>query len=86
MPITPEEFSSSGAMNPAAFATEITPADTDLDEYTRALYVGGAGNVTVLTAGGDTVTFVGVVGSTILPIRCRQVKAATTATNIIGLR
>lgn len=63
----------------------ITPADSDLSTVTRALYIGTFGNVTVITAGGDTITFVSVPAGSILPVRCTQVKASTTATNILGL-
>lgn len=51
-----------------------------------ALYVGGSGDVTVRTIGGTTLTFTGVPAGMILPIRCDQVRAATTATNVIGFR
>jgi hypothetical protein len=51
-----------------------------------ALYVGGVGDVEVRTVGGTTLTFTAVPAGTILPIRCDQVRAATTATNIVGLR
>jgi len=73
---------------PATNAFAITPNDsTQLTFTTRALYVGGAGNV-VVRLSGDTanVTLVGVVAGTILPIRAILVAAtSTTATNIIGL-
>jgi len=73
---------------PATNAFAITPNDsTELTTTTRALYVGGAGNV-VVRLSGDTanVTLVGVVAGTILPIRAILVAAtSTTATNIIGL-
>lgn len=73
--------------NPASGAFSVTPADdTDLTYYTRALYVGGAGNVEVITMAGETVVFVGVPAGTILPIRVSRVKATnTTATSILGL-
>ena len=49
------------------------------------LYVGSAGNVQVVTVGGDTVTFVGVVAGTFLPVLVKQVVAAgTTASNILA--
>jgi hypothetical protein len=64
-------------------ATEYTPQNGG---YLDALYVGGAGDVTVKTVDGSTVAFVGAVAGSILPIQCQQVRSATTATSIVGLR
>lgn len=53
----------------------------------RAVFVGGLGNVTVVTPAGQTVTFTAVAAGTLLPVQCQQVKATlTTATLIVGLR
>lgn len=72
--------------SPAQFAAEITPADSDLATTARALYVGGAGDVVVYMVGSTTaITFAGVAAGTILPIRVDQVRAATTATDIVAL-
>lgn len=49
------------------------------------LYVGGAGNVTVTTIGGDDVTFNAVPVGTILYVQTLAVKASTTATLINAL-
>lgn len=69
---------------PATAATTVTPADGTAVDF-ASLYVGGAGNVTVIS-GGNTVTFVGVLAGTILPVQVTQVRATgTTATSIIGL-
>ena len=47
------------------------------------LYVGGAGNVSVVTLGGDTITFVGVPAGTTLPIQVVKLRATgTTATQV----
>jgi hypothetical protein len=49
------------------------------------LYIGGAGNIRVLTAGGDDVTFNGVVAGTFLPVQVVRVfSTGTTATNIVA--
>ena len=64
-------------------STEYTPKNGG---YLDALYVGGAGDVTVKTVGGTTVAFVGAVAGSIIPIQCQQVRNATTATNVVGLR
>ena len=50
------------------------------------VYVGGTGNVRVLTADGSDITFVGVPAGTTLPISVTQVfSTSTTATSILGL-
>jgi hypothetical protein len=49
------------------------------------LYVGGAGNVTVTTIGGDDVTFNAVPIGTILNVQVLAVKSSTTATLINAL-
>ena len=50
------------------------------------LYIGGAGNVSVVTIGGDIVTFLSVPVGTILPIQIVQLRATgTTATNVLAL-
>ena len=64
----------------------ITPADSSLYRDVIGLYIGGAGNVKVITAGGSTVLFSAVPAGTILPVQCRTVYATdTTATLIVGL-
>jgi hypothetical protein len=53
----------------------------------RALYVGGAGDLSVrMLADGTVLDFKGVPGGTLLPIQVDRVMAATTATFILGLR
>ncbi len=76
-----------GLTSPADNATAITPSDsTDLAFNSRALYVGGAGNLVVTMAGGGDVTFTAVPAGSILPIRVSRVKAtSTTATSIVNL-
>ena len=76
-----------GIGEPAAYATAVTPSDADeLATVSRALYIGGAGNLVVVTLGGDTVTLVGATAGSIIPIRVKQVKAtSTTATSIVSL-
>lgn len=50
------------------------------------LYIGGAGNLKVLTIGGDEVTFQAVPVGTTLQVRVLRVFATgTTATNIVAL-
>lgn len=49
------------------------------------LYVGGGGNVGVVTAGGDTVTFAGVQSGSFLPVHVVRVLTTTSANKIIAL-
>lgn len=73
---------------PGYFAQPVTPSDTvDLAYCTRGLYVGGAGNVTVVMQGdGSTVLFTGVPAGTVLPIAVARVKATgTTATSMVAI-
>lgn len=75
-----------GVNGPCAFAAAVTKSDSTVLTTTRALFVGGAGNLSVVMAGdGATVVFTGVIAGTYLPIRVTKVLAATTATNITGV-
>ena len=74
------------ASNPGDDAFPITPNDgADLAEPVRALLIGTAGALSVVTLTGTTRTFPGVpVG--LFPIGVRRVRSTgTTATNIIGI-
>lgn len=72
---------------PARYYAAITPHDsTDMTNYCRAIYVGGAGNLVAVSIEGDVVTFTGVVAGSILPIRAKRVNSTnTTATNLVAL-
>ncbi|CAN5262320.1 hypothetical protein BH10PLA2_BH10PLA2_00550 [soil metagenome] len=76
-----------GLVAPYKHAASISPDDTnELSNVTRAIYVGGNGNIVLITLAGETVPFIGVVVGTFLPVRARQVKlTSTTATNLIAL-
>ena len=50
------------------------------------LYVGGAGDVKVTTAGGDDVIFTGIPAGSFIPVQVLRVfVTGTTATNIVAL-
>lgn len=50
------------------------------------LYVGVTGDVKLITAAGDTVTLVGVLAGSFIPIQVTRIfRTGTTATNIIAL-
>ena len=73
---------------PAPRAAAITPSDTvDLPWITRAIYVGGAGDVKVdMGDSGTAIPFTAVPVGTVLPIRVKRVYATgTTATNLVAL-
>ncbi len=74
-------------MLPADNGEAITPSDTvDLAKVSRGIYVGVAGNVTVIMKGGATLTFTGVQAGSLIPIRVTRVKATlTTATNMVAI-
>ena len=77
----------------AGRAAAVTPSNTvDIPAVTGGsnngcvLYVGGAGNLKVLTVGGDEVTFTAVPVGTFVPVQVLSVFATgTTATNIVAL-
>jgi len=75
-------------------AAAVTPSNTADIPYVGGgdinwpcvLFIGGAGNLRVLTAGGDDVTFTGVLAGSFLPVQVKRVFATgTTATNIVAL-
>jgi hypothetical protein len=73
---------------PGRNAAVVTPSDsTDLTDTTRAIYVGGAGDVTVnMLKTGSAILFKAVPVGTVLPIRAARVKSTgTTATNLTAL-
>ena len=73
--------------SPAEDAIAITPSDTPapVGVITRALYVGGAGDIAVRMQGGATVTLANVPSGSFLPLRVQQVLGTgTTATGIVG--
>lgn len=77
----------------AGRALTIAPSDTvnipDVSGGTNngcVLYVGTAGNLRVLTVGGDDVTFIGINTGAFIPVQVLRVFATgTTAANIIAL-
>jgi len=71
--------------SPIQRAISVTPNDaTDLPYVTRALYLGGAGDVAVAFKDGSTATFVGM-GAGWHPLRAVRVLATgTTAIVILG--
>ena len=59
---------------------------TNFDFQVRAIYVGGAGNVVVVTPSGTAISFTGVPAGSILPVRAIRVNSTnTTASAMVGL-
>lgn len=71
--------------SPPEHALEIAPSDVAaLPHLTRALYVGGTGDL-ALDLQGVVVRLANVPAGSFLPLRARQVRATgTTATGIVG--
>ena len=78
----------------AGRAAAVTPSNTvDIPSVSGGtsnngcvLYVGGAGDLTVDTVGGDAVTFVAVPAGSFIPVQVKRVYASgTSATSIVAL-
>jgi hypothetical protein len=67
-------------------ATAVTLSDSTELAPTRALYIGGAGNLKVTMAYGTEVTFSGLNAGSILPIQVTKCwSTGSTATNVVAL-
>ncbi|WP_375599371.1 hypothetical protein [Devosia sp. Naph2] len=77
----------SGVDAPVGSGAAVAPNDdTDLTIVTRAVYVGGSGNLAVIMQSGAELTFENVSDGQLLPIRVSRIKSTgTTATSIVGL-
>ena len=73
--------------SPVSHASAVTPHNTtELEYVTRAVYVGGGGDVKVTMQDSGEVIFVAVPTGTTLPIRVKKVFATgTDATDIVAL-
>lgn len=85
-----DEFAdnSEGLQSPATSAEEVDISSTDhtFSNPTRAIYVGGTGDMTVTMLDGQEVTFATIPAGTLLPIRASSVTRATTdATTMVGI-
>lgn len=73
------------SVSPGTKWVSITPADTALaNGPCRMIYVGGAGNLSIVDRDGTTVVFTAITTGIIHPISAVQIKAATTATLILA--
>jgi len=69
----------------AEYADEITKSD-DTVYLPSTLYIGTAGNVSVVTASGTTVVFKNLANGSTLPVLVTKVLAATTADDLVIMR
>jgi len=69
------------------YQAPITPSNTvDFDIPTQGIYVGGAGDVSVVRHDGTAVLFVGVPAGSVLPVVARRVGVSgTSASGLVGL-
>ena len=73
--------------SPAGRYAVATPSDSaDLAFVSRAIYVGGDGNIMAVSPEGQAVPFMNVPAGTLLPIRCARINlTGTTATNLVAM-
>jgi hypothetical protein len=75
-----------GLSTPAVDGVAVTPSDSTVLTTTRALWVGGAGNLSVVMKNGTTLTLNSVPAGSMLSLRVTKVRStSTTATNIVAL-
>ena len=80
------ESHESSLNSPADDGFSITPGVSEFTTTARAIYVGGAGDVELISLKGTTLIFKSVPAGTIIPMRSTHVLAtSTTATFLIGV-
>lgn len=87
-PYSKADGTHAGMDAPANSAQAVTPNDSaDLANVSRALYIGGAGDLYVdMRDTGTNVALLGATAGSILPIRASRVYATgTTASSIVAL-
>lgn len=75
-----------GNSGPAADAFPITPSDSKVLKGVRALFIGSAGDVTILTPADNVVEFKNLPDAYTLDVAAKKVMVATTASDIVGLK
>jgi hypothetical protein len=80
------EYHTAGIVAPLTAAQTVSPSDSlDLDQVSRALYVGTSGNVKVTMKSGGTVTLAGLAAGLWHPVRVSRIWATgTTAAGILA--
>lgn len=70
----------------ATSAVAVTPNDANAINKTKALYIGGSGDLAVTMADGTNATFKGLLVGNVYHLSVTKVKATgTTATNVLAL-
>jgi hypothetical protein len=64
-------------------AEAVTPSDTANLSAPSVIYVGGTGNVRVLTAQGTDVTFSGMPAGAVVPVQVIRVYATNTTATLL---
>lgn len=72
------------AASPNTFVVYQASSQTTIGNAGCFLYVGGAGNIAVVTIGGDILTFSGVPAGTTLPIQVIKVSSGGTTATLIN--
>lgn len=84
----PFKYLTDSPMAPAEQCFEILPSDSqDLATPTKALYVGEAGDIALVTLRGDSeIIFRNLPSGSVLDVRVKAVRATgTTAASLVGL-
>lgn len=70
---------------PPSYHASISKSDTEnFAYYSTCIYVGGAGDIALVTQNGDVVTYVGAVAGTQIVGRFKRVNSTNTdATNLV---
>jgi hypothetical protein len=78
----------SNPTSPAIGYESVVPSDSvNLAFPCRGVYIGGTGNLSLISPNGETVTLVGLIGGQIYPFAATRIRATgTTATDILALR
>ena len=86
---TLETIPNRGLTSPAMGAEPITISGVAgpvvLGKTSRAIWVGGAGNLGGTMLDGTTAIFVGILAGTLLPVRMTQVSTTSTATSMVSV-
>lgn len=83
----PVPFEPGTGVMPGFDGIAITPSDSaNLATICRALFIGVAGNVKLLTPASTSLEFINLQAGSILPIMVLRVfSTSTTSTNIVGI-
>lgn len=69
-----------------AFSIDTLKSDTVNLPNPCVVYAGVGGNVKVTTANGDTITFIGVLAGTVIPVQVIRVwSGVTSASSLVGI-